>query len=393
MRAVSTVTRGVVLFSMLTQALVLWPACIEGRWSGEDPLKVARSWLDRSAPPIWSSSGEQLVVSTFDGLMHVIEADGSGTTALPPGGERPFEYAGDISPDGTVVFIKIRHKGGLINSEDPVFDIGTVRTDGSDRRRIVDGARYAEPPRWSPDGSKIAFIGRFSDRQGLYVAATDSPTRHEVVRQRVINEFGHTEQFYGSPQWSPDGRKLAFIMSDGQGKMFLHTVNDDGTGLTRLVESESEPAWSPDGNRIAFVHQPSKEGDSTLYTVRSDGSDMRVVASWPETIIRCRGSVPLGKVSWSPDGLEIRRGGNPLLRVDSNGSNLRTMVISGEEGEADQLVACFSWSPDDSRLAAYFPRDRVVGTRVFVMEPDGSDVRVLYGKNVAPEFGWVEVNP
>lgn len=64
------------------------------------------------------------------------------------------------------------------------------------------------------------------------------------------------------PDWSPDGRSLAFVRSC-EGNADLHLVDADGTNLVRLTETpgrEGAPAWSPDGTRLAY-HYTAEEAD------------------------------------------------------------------------------------------------------------------------------------
>jgi TolB protein len=59
------------------------------------------------------------------------------------------------------------------------------------------------------------------------------------------------------PAWSPNGRRMAFIgRSLSAGQYDLFTIHADGTGLVQLTETrrtESDPSWSPDGRRIAYL--------------------------------------------------------------------------------------------------------------------------------------------
>ena len=57
-----------------------------------------------------------------------------------------------------------------------------------------------------------------------------------------------------SPVWSPDGSRIAFVGASEEG-FDLYVMNADGTDITRLTDlpgDETQPAWSPDGDRIAY---------------------------------------------------------------------------------------------------------------------------------------------
>ncbi len=87
--------------------------------------------------------------------------------------------------------------------------------------------------------------------------------------------------------------ELAFVRG---GQIFK--VRSDGTGPVQLTSEgvNSEPAWAPDGSRIAFLHQVGSSGDSQIYVMNADGSNVvqRTNAGWYNP------SPP-----WSPDGTRI----------------------------------------------------------------------------------------
>ena len=99
------------------------------------------------------------------------------------------------------------------------------------------------------------------------------------------------------PDWSPDGRNIAFT-SDRGGSPVIWVMSADGSGATRITSNaraDRNPAWSPDGTRIAF----SREGSSNnrdIVIVNADGSNATSVTSGYHTA---------AEPAWSPDGLKI----------------------------------------------------------------------------------------
>jgi Tol biopolymer transport system component len=76
-----------------------------------------------------------------------------------------------------------------------------------------------------------------------------------------------------SPRWSPDGSRLAFV-SDRDGNEEIYVMNSDGSGQTRLTDSpasDAGPSWSSDGKRITFVSE--RDGEARQYSMNADGTN------------------------------------------------------------------------------------------------------------------------
>ena len=88
------------------------------------------------------------------------------------------------------------------------------------------------------------------------------------------------------PDWSPDGRKIAFVRQEpGKRSSSLWVVRRDGGGLQRLTKAEqvvTTPAWSGDGRRIAYAASPLEGGSFDVYVIPVDGGTPKVVGSGPK---------------------------------------------------------------------------------------------------------------
>ena len=158
----------------------------------------------------------------------------------------------DWSPDGTAILFTGTDAVGnglWLVSVNPVN--GAVGTP-----TMVRTGTYFGTPKFSPDGSKIAYAS------GAYVRVLDLTTQTEIT---------FPGNHSGSPSWSPDGTKIAFggvvcYGSTTNCHMEVVIANPDGTEwtpVTALQNYSAFPSWSPDGQQLVFYSQVS--GSKAMY--------------------------------------------------------------------------------------------------------------------------------
>lgn len=126
-----------------------------------------------------------------------------------------------------------------------------------------------EDPQFSPDGKTIAFVRMQPDgnsnqyRRSIFLVASDGSTPARAFTRGASDS---------SPRWSPDGQTLLFV-STRSGSPQLYAVplsGGEAVQLTRMVGGAYHPAWSPDGKWIAFnsrstVGEHALEDSGQLY--------------------------------------------------------------------------------------------------------------------------------
>jgi len=233
-----------------------------------------------------------------------------------------------VSPDGsTVAFVVF----GLDEEKnDYTASIWLVPVEGSEApRRLTAGPKQDLAPRWSPDGTRLAFVSNRDENvkaKQLYVIPVAGG---EPVRLTELDED------VGEVEWSPDGQRLAFsarvrdpeyeeedekrrrprrfsrlqFKFDSEGwtgdrRRHLFVVPADGSDPSnQLTEGDFEdgsPAWSPDGSRIAFTSARHEDWDIErvhhVYLVDPNGGE-------PEQLTK--GEAWFEAPAWSPDGSQI----------------------------------------------------------------------------------------
>lgn len=228
----------------------------------------------REYGPTWSSDGGSIVYTRWDGpTSDVWIMDVATRTQQNLTNSTWNDGAGHLSPDGhRLAFASTR--------SEPTGEIYTMRVDGTDVRRYTFNEVYDTSPRYSPRGDRIAFC-----RQTL--PPPEAPDRLIgaiwVVDVRSGQEVQVTEsdRFDCLPEWSPDGRRLAFH-GCFVGPCQIYTLELGTMAVKQFTDDAFDnrwPAWSPDGRWISYTS--SRDTGTDIWVRRVDGSEERRVTSHP----------------------------------------------------------------------------------------------------------------
>ncbi len=283
-------------------------------------------------------------------------------------------------------------------------------------RMDVFGLQWANDPQISPDGTQIVY-----ERKSMDIMRDRRTARLWLMNADGSNavKLSGNDVSESSARWSPDGTKIAYISStDEQGaEIFLYwTASGKTARLTQLERSPRELSWSPDGKQLAFsmlvpevgpvlVKPPKKPkgaewADNPRITTRvkheADGSGYMEPGHYQVFVVAATGGKPRQITTgpyqhrttpvWTPDGATLLLSANRNNDWEYDYRNSEIYAVNVQTGKIEPLTD--RQGPDynpvvspDGRQIAYLGYEDQVQTyqvaEVTVMKPDGSGKKTV----------------
>ena len=299
---------------------------------------------DGSGPPVvvtadcalgggWCWSGDdEVVVVGGDGRLLALGLETATRRVLTRDGRA---LAPTVSSRGEVAFAIER---------DDACDIAVVPLDGSAWPVRISDADYAWNPAWSPDGSLLAWHewdlpGMPWDASRVVIRRSDATDNGEA--EVIMKTIGGDAVAASQPRFSPDGTQLAFI-SDADGWPTLWVADPDGANA-RVVLAEqrehAEPEWGPGQRSYAW----SPESTELAWCRNEDGFGRLVIAAPGKRSARELSKGWHRGLDWSERGIACVRSGAKtppqIVVLAANGSGRRSVARGPVGGfEATGLV-------------------------------------------------------
>lgn len=282
-----------------------------------------------------------------------------------------LEFVADprVSPDGTQV-VYVRQSADVM--KDRFFtNLWIVGSDGTGHRPLTTGDHSDHTPRWSPDGTRLAWI---SDREG--------GTPQVFMRWMDTGETAPLTQLTEAPmglEWSPDGTHLAFAKRVPEAPLVIGEMPAPPPGA-----EWADPAKYTDD--LVFRFDGVGEippGRTHLFVIPAEGGTARQVTTGDRDF--ARGFWGPGTFTWAADGQGLLVSAN-LRGDDMDMFDTEIYRIALDDGALTQLTDrrgpdnAPAPSPDGRMIAYTGYDDRYQGyqrTLLWVMNADGSGARAL----------------
>jgi hypothetical protein len=226
-------------------------------------------------------------------------------------------------------------------------------------------------PRWSPDGSRVAFVTtQFDKRFTVAVVKLDSGNARVVTPandSHLPRYYYSVWDQYLSPTWSADGRELIIISNRGHiwGSGTFWRLPVDQPGTMREIHDEettwgARPDWSRDGKRVVYASYVGRQR-TQLWLMTSEGAN-----PFPLTY----GNFDATSPRWSPDGTKI-------AYISNEGGNTSLWLVDVPGGKRTRL-----WQ----KSLAY--REGMSALKVLLKMPDGTPADARVSITTADGRSW-----
>jgi TolB protein len=292
--------------------LLLTPLALSAQ-RRETPLSQVKAphsyyWREMYVPQVtsgpgsfaWSPDGKEVIYS-MQGTLWRQFIGAPVATQITSGTTHDFQP--DWSPDGRHVLYTAYDGKSLALM---LLDLPT-----GEKRTLLDDGNVNLDARWSPDGTRIAFVSTaLNGRWHVFVAGISTaaarlepPTRITEEKDSGLPRYYYSAfDHYLSPAWSPDGKELILVSNRGRiygtGGLWRMEARE-GAPMREIHYEETtwraRPDWSPDGKRVVYSGYAGRQWHQ-LWITRSERAD---------PVQLTYGDFDATSPRWSPDGSRI----------------------------------------------------------------------------------------
>jgi len=236
--------------------------------------------------------------------LYLMDAEGSNPVNLTrtPNVDEMYPHA---SPDGRKICFVADEVYQTPQGEKKIRNVYYMNIEGGGRTKVAENARQ---PCWSPDGTAIAYTMGKSTKyttldyatRGIFIYDLKTGQTRQIPNKSIMHAYNIA--------WSPDGKWFAYTVHKAMGFGHAIVVMDvEGERIYPLNIGGCRPDWSPDGRRLAWVLADDKIALADFDPERCrPGAPMPVRLENQRVVIRAPGKkMEVYHPDWSPDGKYI----------------------------------------------------------------------------------------
>ena len=243
----------------------LWTIPLAGGVSGPGNPRRLTSGSEHIHSWSWTPDGRDLLIA-------FAKAGRVNLWRVPVGGGSPVRVAGmedqldhlSVARSGPRAGTRFVYSTPVI-AHSSVWRFPIPAAAGAPQQLIFSAMRDVDA-RYSPDGKNIAFASMRGGPMDLWICAQDG------ANPRQMTFFADQSHYTGSPNWSPDGRWIAFDTSTQEDPSSIYVLDVLGGQPKRLTKHGSDdnvPSWSRDGHWIYFTSD--RGGPRNLWKMPASG--------------------------------------------------------------------------------------------------------------------------